>query len=121
MNKKTIKGYKNNVHFYFKDAYIITFLIIGFFLLGFILTLFNGKAWTHWNLILLILAFALPIFELPMIVFYFKVLHDFKQNYISEKEITVQKIYTNIDLIIPVPNRWILKKRYLEAKRKESV
>ena len=30
-----------------------------------------------------------------------------------------QKIYTNIDLIIPVPNRWILKKRYLEAKRKE--
>ena len=32
-----------------------------------------------------------------------------------------QKIYTNIDLIIPVPNRWILKKRYLEAKRKESV
>ena len=30
-----------------------------------------------------------------------------------------QKIYTNIDLIIRVPNiRWILKKRYLEEKTK---
>ncbi|MGN0517837.1 MAG: hypothetical protein ACI4II_03835 [Acutalibacteraceae bacterium] len=95
MNKKIMKNYKNNVYFYFKDAYSITFIIIGLLLLGFILTFFNGKAWTNWNLILLILAFTLPLFELPMIVFSFKVLHDFKQNCISEKEITVQKIYTN--------------------------
>lgn len=95
MNENIMKKYKSNVYFYFKDAYITIFSIIGITLLGFLVTFFNGKAWTNCNLILLILAFTLPLLELPIIVFYFKVLHDFKRNCISEKEITVQKIYTN--------------------------